>query len=251
MAEQLDRTGRPDTTERVAVRRALRPLTAITAFTAANALLAAALAPADAVQGNWQRLMYVHVPAAWVAYLAFLGVLVASVAVLRWPSSPVPRQWARAAAELGLGMTALTLVSGSVWGRAVWGVWWAWDARLVSTALMFTVYLGYLGLLLRAGGGGSRSAARRAAGTGIAGFAVVPVVHFSVSWWTTLHQPATVLGPLGSAPPLDARMGVALALAVLTGTAVGALVLLVRIPSLRRAERQTMVSAASTAALTR
>ena len=210
-----------------------RSLAAFAAAVTAAALLAAVIAPPDAVQGQWQRLMYVHVPAAWVAYAAFFVVLVASLLHLRRGSRDSDR-FARAAAEIGVVCTAITLLAGSVWGHAVWGVWWAWDPRLVSTALMFTVYLAYLGL--RGLAGPAPVVRLRAAVFGVIGFVVVPVVHFSVVWWRSLHQTATVLGPPTQAPPLDPRMAVALALAVLAATAVALVVLVVRVDALRRAD---------------
>ena len=107
-------------------------------------LVLAFTAPPDRLQGDLQRLMYVHVPAAWTGYLAFVVTAVASVQVLRGRST---RRWdtlAEAAAEVGVLFTALTLATGSIWGRPVWGVWWTWDARLVTTALLLLVYLAYL-----------------------------------------------------------------------------------------------------------
>jgi heme exporter protein C len=196
--------------------------------------VAAGLAPPDAVQGEWQRLMYLHVPAAWTAYLAFFAVLLASIARLRAASrTAAPRavrraeRCAQAAAEVGVVCTAVTLVSGSVWGHAVWGVWWTWDARLTSTALMLFVYVAYLGLL--GAPGRSDRTARRASWLGIAGFAIVPVVHFSVVWWHTLHQQATVLAPPTSVPPIDPRMAVALALCVVAATALALWVFALRL----------------------
>lgn len=164
------------------------------------------LAPTDARQGPPQRLMYVHVPAAWVAYATFVMVLVASVAYLlrrdlRWDRR------AQAAAELGVGLTALTIVLGSLWGRPVWGVWWTWDPRLITTVVLLLVYVGYLGVRGLAGSADLR--ARRAAVVGIVGFVNVPVVHFSVVWWRALHQPPTLLQPGGPAP-IDGRMLTAL-----------------------------------------
>jgi heme exporter protein C len=160
--------------------------------------------------------MYVHVPAAWIAYLCFAVVLVAGLRHWWRPSAATDR-WGRAAAEVGVAATALTLLSGSVWGRAVWGVWWTWDPRLVSTAALLAVYVAHLAL--RALPGPEPERARRAALTGTAGFVLVPVVHFSVVWWTGLHQQATVLGRPGDVPPLDPRMGVALGLSVVAATA--------------------------------
>lgn len=184
------------------------------AAVAAALVLGLVVAPQDAVQGQAQRLMYVHVPAAWTAYLAFVVVLVASAAHLvghdlRWDRR------ARAAAEVGVGMTALAIVLGSLWGRAVWGVWWTWDARLVTTLVLLLVYVGYLGV--RGLTGDERVDARRAAVLGILGFVNVPLVHFSVVWWRTLHQPPTVLAP-GTDVPLDGRMALALAVHLLAFT---------------------------------
>ena len=176
--------------------------------------------------------MYLHVPAAWVSYLAFSVVLVGSLVHLRRRSRDSDR-FARAAAEIGVVCTAVTLVAGSVWGHAVWGVWWAWDPRLVSTALMLVVYVAYLGL--RGLDGPAPVVRRRAAVLGVAGFAIVPVVHFSVVWWRSLHQTATVFGSPTQAPPLDPRMAVALALSVVAATVVALVFLVRRVDELRRA----------------
>jgi heme exporter protein C len=190
------------------------------AAAAATALL---VAPADAVQGQAQRLMYLHVPAAWTAYLAFGVVLVASLGYLitrdpRWD------RCARPAAEIGVGLTAFTILAGALWGHAVWGVWWAWEPRLVSTLLLLLVYTGYLAAR-RLARPPARHTARTAAIVGIAGFALIPVVHFSVVWWRSLHQPATILGT--ERPPIDPLMAATLGLSVLAFTT-GALWLFLR-----------------------
>jgi heme exporter protein C len=151
-------------------------------------------APPDDVQGDAQRLMYLHVPTAWLAYLAFF-VTALSSALYLWPRTR-SLTWDRLAgtsAELGVLFTGLTLVVGSLWGRAVWGVWWAWDARLVTTAVLFFLYLGYLAL--RRTSSDAVSGARRNAIAAIIAFVDVPIVHFSVEWWRTLHQEATVFNP--------------------------------------------------------
>jgi heme exporter protein C len=197
--------------------RLLAGLTALAWISAA--VLGLAVAPTHTVQGEAQRLMYVHVPAAWLAYLSFAGVLAASVAYLvtrdlRWDRR------AQAAAELGVGMTALAIALGSIWGRPVWGVWWVWDPRLVTTAVLLLVYLGYLSV--RGLGDDRAGGARRAAAVGIVGFVNVPVVHFSVVWWRTLHQPASVLAP--DPAPMDARVATALGVAVLAFSLAGVLV---------------------------
>ncbi|HEX5616378.1 MAG TPA: cytochrome c biogenesis protein CcsA, partial [Acidimicrobiia bacterium] len=111
------------------------------------AAFALAIAPADAMQGDAQRLMYVHVPAAWLAYLAFFVTAICS-ALWLWPRTR-STTWdllAGASAEVGVVFTALTLALGSLWGRPIWGTWWEWDARLTTTAVLFFLYLGYLAL---------------------------------------------------------------------------------------------------------
>ena len=152
------------------------------------------VAPPDDVQGDAQRLMYLHVPAAWLAYLAF-GVTAVTSGLYLWrrTRSIVWDRVAGASAELGVIFTALTLVLGSMWGRPVWGVWWAWDARLVTTAVLFFLYLGYLAL--RRVPAALDVRAKRCAIAALIAFVDVPIVHFSVTWWRTLHQEATVFNP--------------------------------------------------------
>ncbi len=168
--------------------------------TAAISLVALALfglwgAPPDAVQGDAQRVMYLHVPSAWLAYLAFF-VTAASSALFLWKRTraEVWDRLAGASAELGVMFTALALVLGSIWGRPVWGFWWAWDARLVSTALLFFLFLGYCALR-RVPAADPVGSAKRNAIAALIAFVDVPIVHFSVEWWRTLHQKATVFSP--------------------------------------------------------
>lgn len=171
------------------------------------------VAPPDANQGDAQRLMYVHVPAAWLAYLAFTVTAVASVLWL-WPRTRTPR-WdllAGASAEIGVLFTALTLVLGSLWGRPIWGTWWEWDARLTTTAVLLFLYLGYLAL--RRMGGNPESRAKRASIAALIAFVDVPIVHFSVKWWETLHQEATVLRP-----DLEVEIGGTMAWTLVLGVA--------------------------------
>jgi heme exporter protein C len=149
-------------------------------------------APREVTQGNVQRIMYLHVPAVLTAYLAFGVVFVASLAFL-FTRRQGWDQLAWASAELGALFTGLTLLSGSIWGKPTWGTWWTWDARLTTTAILFVVYVGYL--LLRAMVEDRERGARYAAVVGILGFVDIPIVHFSVKWWRTLHQPSTLLGP--------------------------------------------------------
>lgn len=159
-------------------------------------LLGFGYAPREVTQGNVQRIMYLHVPSVLTAYLAFAVVFVASLGFL----FSLRKGWDRlawASAELGVLFTGLTLVSGAIWGKPTWGTWWTWDARLTTTAILFVIYVGYL--LLRGMVDDRERGARYAAVLGIIGFLNIPVVHFSVKWWRTLHQPSTLLGP-GPAP---------------------------------------------------
>ena len=168
--------------------------------------------PPDVHQHELVRLLYIHPPLAWVAlYLAFGTAGVASVLWL-WPRTRA-RGWDRLAAaamEVGVVFTALTLVTGMLWGRPTWGVWWVWDARLTSTALLLVMQLGYLALRRVPGDPDAR--ARRSAVAALVAAVDVPIVHFSVDWWHTLHQPGTVLNP-----ELDAKVHGAMAWALLLG----------------------------------
>ena len=192
---------------------------------AMGAGLAAALtAPPDRLQGELQRLMYVHVPAAWLAYVGFAITFGASIGWL-WKRTPRLDRLAAASAEVGVFFTGLTIVLGSVWGKPVWGVWWTWDPRLVTTALMFFVYLGYLAL--RRATVDPRIRARRAAVFGVLAFAQIPVVHMSVIWWRALHQPPTVLRP--GDPTIDHWMLATLMLNLVAFTLVYAVLLRSRV----------------------
>lgn len=152
------------------------------------------LSPEDAAQGDAVRLLYIHVPSAWLAYLAFFVTFVGSVCYL------VPRTrsmtWdriAHASAEIGVVFTGLALGTGMIWGNLTWGVFWRWDARLTSTALLFLLFLGYLAF--RRLPAAPEVRAKRAAILGIVAFIDVPIVHMSVEWWRTLHQKPTILTP--------------------------------------------------------
>ncbi|GIU84123.1 MAG: heme exporter protein C [Acidimicrobiales bacterium] len=145
--------------------------------------------PEDVTQGDSVRIMYVHVPSAIVAFGLFALTAVGSVAYL-WKRSAWWDRLAAASAEVGVLFCGLTLVTGMLWGKPTWGVWWTWDARLTTTALLFLLYLGYLAVRSMPGTVEKRS--RRSAVVGVVAFADVPVVHFSVDWWRSLHQPATI-----------------------------------------------------------
>jgi heme exporter protein C len=158
-------------------------------------------APADYQQGESVRIMYVHVPSAWMALFVYLIMAVASAAALIW-RHPVGDMVAKAAAPIGAAVTFLALVTGSLWGKPMWGAWWVWDARLTSVLILFFFYLGYIALT-NAFDDPSRGS-RAAAILAIVGVINLPIVKFSVDWWNTLHQPASILR-LGG-PTIDASM---------------------------------------------
>ena len=156
--------------------------------------------PPDAFQGEYVRIMYAHVPNAWVAYLAFAITFAASVLYL-WKRRPAYDHLAHSATELGVLFTGLALLTGSIWGRPVWGTWWTWDARLVTTAMLFLIYT--TAVLVRGLSDDPLRGARLAAVIGIVGFLDVPIIHYSVVWFRTLHQPASIApGSLKIAPPM-------------------------------------------------
>jgi heme exporter protein C len=172
---------------------------------AISVVLSLVVAPPDAVQGEVQRIMYVHVPSAWLAYLSFFVVFVASIAYLRTKKTRWDRV-AAASAEIGVLFTALAIALGMLWGKPVWGTWWTWDPRLTTTAVLLLIYIGYLAVR-RITDNPSRRATW-AAVVGIVGFVDVPIVHLSVVWWRSLHQGPTVFR-LGS-PEIQGTMLLAL-----------------------------------------
>jgi len=161
------------------------------AFAAFGAVIAAQTfailtSPADRDMGHLQKIMYVHVPAAWMTFLAFFVVLVFSVRYL-WRRRENDDLIAAAAAEVGAMFNGLTLMLGMIWGRPAWGVWWVWDARLTSTLVLFLIFVGYLAL--RGFVDDAQQKARWSAAVGAIGAINVPIVYMSVTWWRTLHQP--------------------------------------------------------------
>jgi heme exporter protein C len=156
------------------------------------------VAPREVTQGNVQRIMYVHVPAVWVAYLAFGVGFVASVVYLA-RRRPGADRLAHAACEVGTLFLGVNIVTGAIWGKPTWGTWWTWDARLTSVAVVFVMFLAYL--LLRGAIDDRERGARYAAVLGIVAALNIPLVHFSVYWWRTLHQPPSLLKPGSSTMP--------------------------------------------------
>ncbi|HVB00415.1 MAG TPA: cytochrome c biogenesis protein CcsA [Acidimicrobiales bacterium] len=152
------------------------------------------ITPPDQFMGDLVRLIYIHPPLAWVAFIAYGMNFLASLAYL-WPRTRDLRwdQLAGASAEVGVLFTGLTLVTGSIWGRPAWGTWWTWDPLLTTTALLFVLYLGYLAL--RRVPDDQEFRARRSAIAALIAFIDVPIVYFAVLWWKSLHQAPTVLNP--------------------------------------------------------
>lgn len=150
------------------------------------------LAPPDAYQGDVQRIIYLHIPSILSAYLAIFIVFVGSCLFL-WKKERRDDNLAHAAAEVGVLFTGLTIVEGSIWGKPTWGVWWTWDARLTLTAILFLIFVGYL--MLRSLIEDEHQSAVCGAILGIIGFLDIPLIHMSVYWWRTLHQPPSILRP--------------------------------------------------------
>jgi heme exporter protein C len=146
-------------------------------------------APEDYQQGSTVRIMYIHVPFAWIAMMCYTVMAVAALGTLVW-KHPLADVSLKAAAPIGAVFTALALATGSIWGKPMWGTWWVWDARLTSVFVLFLMYLGIIALT-RALDDPSRSA-RAAAILTLVGFINIPIIKFSVDWWNTLHQPASV-----------------------------------------------------------
>lgn len=182
--------------------RFTRPLTPVL-WAAAGLLLLVGTwlsfaAPGDYQQGDTVRIMFVHVPAASLGLGAYAALGVASFFALVF-RHPLADAAARAAALPGAAFTALALITGALWGQPMWGTWWVWDARLTSVLVLFLFYVGYMAL--RSAIDDEARAARAAAVLGLVGLVNLPIVKFSVDWWNTLHQPASLLRLDG--PTLD------------------------------------------------
>ena len=223
MSESLATTTRSSGTGTVATRR-LGALVLV--MMVALALFGLVFSAEDVVQGSSVRIMYVHVPTIWVAYMAFALTAICSgiylsgrVRSLAWD------RVAGASAEIGVLFVALSLVTGSLWGRLSWGTYWAWDARLTSTAFLFITYVGYLAV--RRLGGTFRQRARRSAVLALLAVLEIPLVHFSVVLWRSLHQEASVANPNASVE-LDGLMLFSLFLGIVTFTLLYAWLLLHR-----------------------
>jgi heme exporter protein C len=180
-------------------------------------------APADWQQGDAVRIMYVHVPAAWLASAGYVGLALCSVLSLVW-RHPLADLAAVEIGPVGAGFTALCLLTGSIWGRPMWGAWWVWDARLTSVLVLFFLYLGHIALV-RAFDDPVRGY-RAGAILALVGVVNLPIIKFSVDWWNTLHQPATI--SLTGAPTVYVGMLWPLVFAALGYTLVFAAIVVAR-----------------------
>ncbi|MGI9433393.1 MAG: heme ABC transporter permease [Geminicoccaceae bacterium] len=153
-------------------------------------------APPDYQQGEAYRIMFVHVPAAWMALMVYGMMAVASVVGIIW-RHPLAEIAARSAAPIGAVFTAIALITGSVWGKPMWGTYWVWDARLTSVLILFFLYVGYMAL--HDAFDDPARGARAAAILCLVGSVNLPIIKFSVEWWNTLHQPASIMRADGPA----------------------------------------------------
>jgi heme exporter protein C len=179
--------------------------------------------PADFQQGETVRIMYVHVPSAWISMACYTFIAVMSAVALIW-KHPLADIAARAAAPLGAGFTLIVLITGSLWGKPTWGTWWVWDARLTSVLVLFFLYLGHIALSNAFDN--PQRGARAAAVLALVGFVNIPIIKFSVDWWNTLHQPASITRL--DAPAIDPAMLTPLLLMALAFTFYFVTMLLVR-----------------------
>lgn len=217
----------------------LTMLTVLSVLLVLAGLWTAFTSPPDVLQGNFARIMYVHVPSAWLAFLAF-GVTALGSAGWMIRRTRGWDRMAEASAEIGVLFTAVALFTGALWGKPVWGTYWDWgDARMASTALMFFVYLGYLAL--RRATPDPVQRARRSALLGLVAVVQVPLVYFSVTLWRTLHQTMTVR-PTGI--EMDGEMVVALLVNVAAFTAMYATLLFARIRAGRIEELAARIAVA-------
>ena len=156
---------------------------------AAGLYLGLVQAPADYQQGETVRIMYVHVPSAWMALFVYTNMAIASATAIIW-RHPLGFLIAKASAPIGACFTFISLATGSLWGKPMWGTWWVWDARLTSVLILFFLYIGYIALVdaFDDPTRGQRAASILA----LVGAVNVPIIHYSVEWWNTLHQPASV-----------------------------------------------------------
>jgi heme exporter protein C len=205
------------------------------------------VAPSDYQQGETVRIMYIHVPAAWIALFCYVVIAIAALGTLIW-RHPLADVAAKAAAPIGATFTFIVLVTGSLWGKPMWGTYWVWDARLTSLLVLFLLYLGLIALWQAIEEPGR--AGRAAAILALVGAVNIPIIKFSVDWWNTLHQPASVFRMDG--PTIDPSLLTPL---FVMGAAFAALFVLLHLLAMRaeilrrrvRALQQTQVARAAMA----
>ncbi len=176
----------------------------LTAASVLTAMIAVFLyAPTEKTEGMVQRIMYFHIPSAWIAFFAFFVVFLCSILYL-WKKD---REWdiyAMASAEIGVMFCSLVLITGPIWAKPIWGTWWVWDARLTSTLVLWLIYVAYIMLRLQSEAGSMR--AKYAAVVGIVGFLDIPLIHFSVLWWRTFHPQPKIVTSEGLGAGMDTSM---------------------------------------------
>lgn len=185
------------------------------------------ISPPDYQQGDSVRIMYVHVPSAWMSMMVYSIMAVASASFLIW-RHPLADIVARASAPLGAGFTLITLITGSLWGKPMWGAWWVWDARLTSVLILFFMYIGYIAL--SDSYNNKESGRKICAIMALVGFVNIPIIRFSVEWWNTLHQPASIIRSGGVA--IDDSMLVPLLSMGLSFMLIYSILLLIRVKTM-------------------
>ena len=176
-------------------------MTGVTFFVAMAAIFI--FVPTEKTEGLIQRIMYLHIPSAWLSFFAFFIVFVSSILFL-WKKE---REWdiyAHASAEIGVIFCSLVLITGPIWAKPIWGTWWVWDARLTSTLILWLIYVAYLMLRSQTNPGSMR--AKYAAVLGIVGFLNIPFIHFSVLWWRTFHPQPKVISSEGFGKGMETSM---------------------------------------------
>ena len=192
--------------------------------TIAGLVLGLGVVPADYQQGDAYRIIFVHVPSAWMGLFVYAVMAVASAASIIW-RHPLADLVAKASAPVGACFTFICLFTGSLWGEPMWGTWWVWDARLTSMLVLLFLYLGYIAL--HAAFQDPTKGARAAAILALVGVINLPIVKFSVDWWNTLHQPATISKI--DAPSIDPSMMAPLLLMIVGFMAYYVTVLIIRV----------------------
>ncbi len=219
----MQRFARPGTFLKIAARA--QPIAAWIAGLAIAAGLSLGLfvAPPDYQQGEAVRIIYVHVPAAWMALFAYTNLALASAVALIW-KHPLADVFAKAASPVGAAFTLVCLATGALWGKPMWGTWWVWDARLTSVLVLFFLYCGHM--VLAEAFDDPQRGAKASAILAIIGIINVPIIKFSVDWWNTLHQPASITRL--DAPAIHASMLVPILLMAVGFTAFFVTVVILR-----------------------